>query len=628
VATMQRSLTALKSQTALKIKKTNTAVDAYAAQIKKENEDVKGLMKTQMTDLLGKIQAQKDAASEDISAADAKSMAGFKTVMTKVADELKIAEAASDAKFGVLYDDMADQRASLDGKLADAVTDINDKIAKQAALQDTRFSKTVKDLGAAKAEAAAEVKQARADFATELAAVTANIKEMDTRITGDVQIIAAEVISHKAAQLTVNAHTTAEINRIESLMNTQRTKNIESRGVIKQLLNENKRIAHEEVQSLDKLFKGKIASIRSDAAANTLAAKKDLTEKTEQMYTDMASAQREQLARNEDASTNIQTYSAESLAAIATAKGDFTNRLDTLTNVVAVNQKKVEDGFEVLTGVIRDFKTQGENDRKLITDQNNAMQADMQKAIIRAIQEGEAKAKAVADRSRARLVAAEKSMLVEITNTVEDFADMTFQSIQGNHPDIANNYLGLKAYAVTAADALQAYVGQGKGKNLSSLGDLLMTIGALSSVKVEPTEGLSPEPNMRKIFTSGAIPIDNSVTKVNGLVQEYFTACSGVRERWPMGLGKYLLEKLEDAMVLKGKGVLTVDKIDDKSGNWVFVNGHSVGLSNKLNDFEGLAVRMGHYESTLAKLTAALAGKVAAPIPAPVYVPAPEYKGD
>ena len=49
----------------------------------------------------------------------------------------------------------------------------------------------------------------------------------------------------------------------------------------------------------------------------------------------MADAQREQIARNEDAATNIATFSAESLAGIASAKEDFSMRLDTLTNVVA-----------------------------------------------------------------------------------------------------------------------------------------------------------------------------------------------------------------------------------------------------------------------------------------------------
>merc|ERR1712006_50564 len=126
----------------------------------------------------------------------------------------------------------------------------------------------------------------------------------------------------------------------------------------------------------------------------------------------------------------------------------------------------------------------------------------------------------------------------------------------------------------------------------------------------------------------GEVEIDNSVSKINGLVNEYVLTINSCRERWPMGLGKYLLMKLEGSMTKKG--VLQVDKISDKSGNWVFMNGHAVGLSNKLNDFEGLAVRMGHYEATLAKLTAALSGKVhpAAGKAHPVYVPAPEWKGD
>merc|ERR1711998_525616 len=117
--------------------------------------------------------------------------------------------------------------------------------------------------------------------------------------------------------------------------------------------------------------------------------------------------------------------------------------------------------------------------------------------------------------------------------------------------------------------------------NLSSLGDLLTNIAGLSDVTVEKEEGLSPTGHLKSIFTGGEIEVDGSVSKINGFVN-------------------------------------------------VFINGHAVGLSNKLNDFEGLAVRMGTYEATLAKLTAALSGKVkpaAGPAP-PVYVPAPEWKGD
>jgi len=77
------------------------------------------------------------------------------------------------------------------------------------------------------------------------------------------------------------------------------------------------------------------------------------------------------------------------------------------------------------------------------------------------------------------------------------------------------------------------------------------------------------------------------------------------------------------------KGVLQVDKVEGHSGNYVFLNGHAVGLSNKLNDFESLAVRMAKYEAGLAKLTAALSGKVkrSAIVKKVAYVSPPEWNG-
>jgi len=627
VQTMQRSLVAVKLETEVKIKKTNLRVDAYAQALEKESKDVSGMMKAQMTDLVGAITTAKNTALDNIATASEESAGQWDKVMAKVGGDIQDFTANSDKRFGTLYVDMAAQRAKLDKKLATAVNDINDSIAKQAALQDDRFRTSVKDISAAKTEAAEEVKQARKDFATELATVTASIKEMDSRLTGEVQIIAGEVITHKAAQHRVNTHVNGEIKRIEKLVNHQSTTNKAARGAIREIMNKNKEAAAEEVNALDTLFKGKVAEIRSKAAADAVASKKDLTAATSAMYAKMADEQAMQLARNEDSSTKITTFSTESLAGIADAKADFTNGLNTLANVIAANHAKVEREYEVLTGVTRDFKEAGEADRALIREQNAAMAADMNKAIVVAIQEGEAKAKAVADRSRDNLADAEKSMLVQITTTVEEYADATYQAIQGNHAKIADNYLSLKAYAAVAQDQVSGVVAQGNGLIMSSLGDILITIGNLADVSVEPAEGLSPEGFAPPIFVGNAVKVDNSISKVNGLVKEYFLAVSDCRERWPMGLGKYLLLKLEAAMM--GKGVLQVDKIQAKHGNYVFVNGHAIGLSNKLDDLEKLAVRMSEYEAALASLTAGLTTKGnQLPNPKPFFVPAPEYQGD
>merc|ERR1719498_2381680 len=416
-ATMHRSLLALKYETEEKIKKTNTRVDAYAEAIKKEAHDVSELMKGQMTTLTGKIAAQKAAASEAINAADAASVAGFSSAMDEVEASLK---AAAEKKFGDLTVTMADQRADLDNKLGAAVDNINDSIAKQAALADSRFSKTVKDIGAARKEASDQVIDARKEFATELAVITASIKDMDTRLTGEVSVVSGQVISFKAEQARVNRHVAAEINRIDKLMDHRFSKSKRARGKLHAILDENKKAAHEEVEQLRSLFQDKISKVRGTMAEDFAAAKHDLSESVGKMYEDMADAQLEQLYANEEAAARINTYSKESMAAIAASKKNFETRLDTLTNVVAANHKKVEKDFEVLTGVIRDYKEAGEKDRELIKDQNAAMAADMQKAITQAIQKGEAEANAVAQRARQHLAAEKQSMLIEITNTVEE----------------------------------------------------------------------------------------------------------------------------------------------------------------------------------------------------------------
>merc|ERR1712139_360835 len=253
--------------------------------------------------------------------------------------------------------------------------------------------------------------------------------------------------------------------------------------------------------------------------------------------------------------------------------------------------------------------------------------ADLNKKLVRAIQIGEAKAKRVADRAREHLAASKKALLVEISERVEATADKLFKTIQGNHQKIADNYLSLKAYSHAAANGVKAYIAKGKGRNLSSLGDLLQSISSLAAIKNKKEEGLGAGGKaVPPIFAGKQVPTPGTMTKINALVNEYINLVTQVRRRWPMGLGKYLLMKTEESM--QGKGVLQVDKLSDHAGNFVFVNGRAVGLSNRLNDFEKLAVRLNKYEAALAALTAKMAKKHAKKGPKINYVKGPEWPGN
>merc|ERR1712159_568112 len=603
---MEKSLMALQLETRKKIKKTNMKI------------------------LPQKIANAEASAKKKISAANAKSMAGFKDALATVRKELGEAEKRSNKKFSNMYAKMAKNREEMENNLASATKDMNDSIAKQAALSDSRFSKTVKDIKAARKEAAKQVSDARKTFSTSLAALTASVKDQETRLAGDIEVVAALELSNKAMQIRTNDHTKKALARIMRLVNDNTSHSKRARGKIRDLLNENKHAAHEEVAALDKLFEDKIAKIRSKAAANSLEAARDLTDATKKMYNTLSGVQLKALYENKLSAAAIAKYEKDAAKDIADAKKNFGTRLTQLTNVVASNAKSVERGMEVLTGVIRSEKKTAKLDRELIKTQTKSMQQDMNKRIVKAIQKGEAEAKRVAENARVSLNGMKKAMLVEISEKVENTADKLFATIQGNHQKLADNYLSLKAYAVTASGALKDYVTKGKGKNLSSLGDLLMTVSALSDVVEPKAEGIGfGSDTLPNIFTGEAVHLrDNgAVSKINGLVNEYTSVTNAVRMRWPMGLGKYLLSKLEESML--EKGVLQVDKVEGKSGNFVFLNGHAVGLSNKLNDFESLAVRMAKYEAGLAKLTASLSGKVHHVIAAKklAYVKPPEWNG-
>merc|ERR1711939_114447 len=158
------------------------------------------------------------------------------------------------------------------------------------------------------------------------------------------------------------------------------------------------------------------------------------------------------------------------------------------------------------------------------------------------------------------------------------------------------NFLSLKAYATTAADKITDYLAEGEGFGAAEL---------------------------PQVFSGVEVKVDNSISKINGLVNEYIKTMGAVKARWPMGLGKYLLSKLEIAM--QKTGALEVDKIAEKAGNYVFINAHAVGLSSKLSDFEGLAVAMTLYEQTLAKLTGKLTTKKTA---GQITVKPPEWQGN
>merc|ERR1719161_2878523 len=464
VGTMSRSLSALKVETRKKIKKANKSITAYADQLIKEQKAVNALMSSQMKVLKGKIKKTRAHSLRAIGKANEESAAGFASVNRKIAAAMKKANKAAKDRFAKLFAKMSKQRKQSNQQLNAEVHKMNRNIAKQ-------------------------VRDARKSFATRIATTTSSIKDQESRLLGEIKLVGEELLSFKASQLRVNRRTTAEMKRITTLANLRNSQSVRARGKLRALLDANKKAAHEEVKALNALFTRKLASVRTKATQDARQAGRDLRAATGKLYGKLAKVQLAAALANAKSAKKINKYAKKSQAAIVAARRSFNARLVTMTNRVASNARKATRGLEVLTGVIRKYKSNGKKDRALIRSQNKALGKDLQAKNDRYIQEGEARAKRIAHRARRNLKAAKKSMLLEISARVEATADKIFKSVQGNHKKIADNYLSLKAYAVTARGKLSKYVKKG-GKNLSSLGELMTAVAALSGVKVPKAEGI------------------------------------------------------------------------------------------------------------------------------------------
>merc|ERR1711959_404801 len=129
-------------------------------------------------------------------------------------------------RFGHVYERMAKDRKTLDRNMGAAVANLNDQLAKQSALADSSFSTTVKNIKAARIAAAKDVQNARKYFTTEIVALTSKIKQQETRLRGDIQVVSAMVISDKANQIRINGKVKAERNKIVKIANARHSSNV------------------------------------------------------------------------------------------------------------------------------------------------------------------------------------------------------------------------------------------------------------------------------------------------------------------------------------------------------------------------------------------------------------------
>merc|ERR1712139_735119 len=409
VATDARAQLALKAETAKAIKKTNMRVDAYAKQMRKQAKAARSQLTAISTGVVAQLRAHEAKVSQAVAKFGAKDKARQQASLRFAATQLKIAEKESNDKFGKAFMTLAKNRAHFDQKLGAATTGLNDALAKQAALSDSRFAKTVKDLNAARAQATSQVRQLRKDFATQMVSVTAEVKNVETRLVGEIAVVSGEVISNR-----VNRRVTGELKRIVRVSDRRFSASKRARGKLKLLMDENKAAASAEVKALSVSLKHKLSKARARNARNAREMAKDLTKATEGLYERMSNMQKRNTANAAALAASTKAASVASANALKRAQGQFASKITMLTNVVAANAKRAKRNLQRVTGVVQNIAKANAADRKLIRDQRQSLEADLNKRINRAIAIGEAKAKAVEQRINAHLKKSKRFLQTEL----------------------------------------------------------------------------------------------------------------------------------------------------------------------------------------------------------------------
>merc|ERR1711871_484453 len=523
MAAQARGILALEQETEIAIKKTNTRVGAYGEAIEAQAKKVASIMKANAKTLSDKIAAAKAATKAQLSKANAASIARKERALEATRTGIEEATKAADIKFGQVYAQMGKDRERADERLAAATASLNEKLAAHSALSDRQFATTVKNLKKAKEEAWAAVKHARKEFTEGIASVTANVKASESRVMGEIQVVSAMVVADAAYNARVNARTDAEMKRVIKLSDKYYSENKRARGAIAKLMNENKRIAADEVAALAKSAK---------------AAAEDLKKATAGLYQRMAEDDNKQKAAMEKLNGELAITSASAAAQLKKAKQEFAVKQHILTDTITANHKKYEAGLKRVTGIAMDWKKSSAEDRALIRDEAALMNKDLNKAIVKAIQQGEARAKEVLARATHEINQWKDATNIEIGERVERMADQVFATVNGNRKIIANNYLAVKGYSSAAQDKIMDYIQGGKGKRLLSLGDFLQSVAIVSKVHTKAEAGVSAgSGTMQPAFGGKPLKESATINQVNGLANEFMRVYTEVRQRWPVGLG-------------------------------------------------------------------------------------------
>merc|ERR1711998_778498 len=345
-------------------------------------------MKNNVALIEASLDNAREAADTELAKADAASLQRYDEVIQAVKDGVEAGRKAADETFVQVYEKMVTDANEVRDNLAASVSTLNDAI-----------SKTVKDIDAARAAAAEETAQAKRDMMAQILETKNKLHEVENKVINEIQVVSEMIVSDKAAQHKINKNVKAQMAALEKKSDTDFSASKRARGKLKTILDENKRIAQEEVTALYEQTGIQLEALAQKQNEHLLGFKQDLTHATEGLYNKLSADKVAQANAQKALTGQLDTAKAAAAAELEGAKELFESRVIPLTNAIGANKKYFVDHMHDMTGVVTDWKKASDADRADIRKVRNAMVSDLHIGIERAIAIGEAKAKAVQERA-------------------------------------------------------------------------------------------------------------------------------------------------------------------------------------------------------------------------------------
>jgi hypothetical protein len=608
VSGLQRALLVL-TESQIKTKDTDKSVTAASEAMKKVVLKVKSKMPLLVATALEKV-SQKQSVNS-------------KAVAKVLRQMLTAALQQADARYTEVYLQMAKDRSVSEKKL------YKDAIGLGRAHLLHLAMASVQDASPEKlARVQEDLKRATKAFRGSMISLMAKVRAIESRLIGEGAVVSGEAISHTKSKIRVNRRVTISVGRLVNLA-VQKLTSKKSKAKEPAVLTEDRRVEAANLLAKEAVATKKgVDQHHESVEVSRVELARGVSLGTRSYYTQLAMSQHKH-SQPALVLEGRHAYLKETVTShhVKAAQQRMDNEITMLTNGILADAPLTLQKLQKITGLSTRTAAATDTEKTCVKQLQGAMQDDLVSAAVAAVTLGEAQAKQEDDRLRARLTIHRQELQEILSQKVERAADQAFQAANSGRELLARNYLSLKTYIAEAQPKFQdVLAGEGGTKVMSSLADVLMSISARVGAKLPPSfGGFLGADKMPSLFGGKGVATHAKAGVEEALAGEYARVISEARLRWPGGIGKYILGKLEASMQ-KRKGVLLTQR--DLDGPMVYIDGDAIGLSGQVNMLKDLGVRLHHFQLRMQKLSYGDKVKPTLPLSGKPQVPPPEWKGD